>query len=65
MRSLRVVTHDVWNFVESNWGSVSYHGYYDDTCDKLDDVGKYVDSTSTESSIKGFIERKKIFAVRK
>ena len=41
---------------------LSYRGYYNDTCDKFDDVGSVSSGNPTESANKGFIERKKIFA---
>ena len=40
---------------------LSYRGYFNDTCEKLDDVG----STSTESANEGFIKRKQLFSESK
>ena len=45
----------------TNSNLLSYLGYYNVTCDKLDAVGTHVSSTFTESANKGFIERKKLF----
>ena len=47
----------------TKYNLLSYRGYYNVTCDKLDDVEKYVSSTLTE--YEGFVERKKIFAESK
>ena len=44
---------------------LSYREYYNDTCDKLDDVGKHVSSTFTVSTNKGFTDKKKLFAESK
>ena len=38
---------------------LSYCGYFNDTCDKLDDVGSYSSGTLTESDNEGFVKRKK------
>ena len=46
----------------TKYNLLSYRGYYNDTCNKLDDVGKDVSSTFTESGKKGFVDRKKLFA---
>ena len=41
---------------------LSYRGYFNDTCDKLDDVGSYSSGTLTESDNEGFVKRKNMFA---
>ena len=41
---------------------LSYRGYFNDTCDKFDDVGSVSDGVFTESSNEGFKKRKEMFA---
>ena len=41
---------------------LSYCRYYNDTCEKLDNVGTHLSSTFTESANKGFTDRKELFA---
>ena len=44
---------------------LDYRGYYNDTCQKFDDVGKVVGSTYTESLNEGYVKRKNLFKTSK
>jgi len=44
---------------------LSYRGYYNDTCEKFDDVGSVSGGAPVESLNDGFIKRKKLFAESK
>ena len=40
---------------------LDYRGYYNDTCQKFDDVGSATDSVYKESLNEGYVKRMKIF----